>query len=296
MKKLMIAAAVAAMTAGAMADESLCTPEGPVTTKVARVYQVQMNVYTTKGVTESTAGTSAICGPGTEGGCLVKRGKDKTVFRGYIYTCADICNVQSYDACLCDVRRKAFFFDEEGDDLVRTYELKNLWRWNILNAIGVRNTDAEAMWTFGMKYDPDADEWTDTGVKIAYTGSYGSEESLTARIQTYHLVGAGYGVVKMGANGIPFFDEMSGYFAGYATAPFDFAIKPATTTTGLVSDLSCACEPAKALACDDYAALNFQAYDTVAFGNWKIKFNSNVSKAYLAGKWGPVDAVAKLFK
>ena len=254
MKKLMIAAAIAAMGAGAFADE--CAPEE---IKVARIYQVQFNVYTTKGVAQTTSIKAASqCAPG-ETGCVVRRGKDKTMFRGYIYVCENLCDLAGYSVAMADVKRKAFFGDPaEGCDGAS-------FEWTLLNfGLGSDLSDVEVAWTFDGTVNYDA-----------------------TREQTYALTGAGYGKLRKGAT--VFADNLSGYFAGTATPSFDLK-------TPAIGEDSCVCEPSSALTCDTFGDLEFEQLDTVAFGSWKMKFNANASEGYYSGAFNPITAVQKLFK
>ena len=239
MKKLMIAAAAAAMIGGAYA-KSACTPEEVCPIDVARVYQVQMNVYTTKGVVQTVDTViGSACVPG-ETACLVKRGKDKTVLRGFVYVCQSLCELSGYAAIFADVRRGAFFED-------------SAFEWDFMNIMGVRNTDAECAWTF--------------------TGTVAYDE---LRQQEYALRGAGYGTFNKSAFG---FNNMSGYFAGTATASYD--LKSKLVAGAEEGDIPCNCQPSQVLFCDTIGALDYDAEDTVAFGAWKMKYNQNVTDAYL---------------
>ena len=263
MKKLMIAAALVAGVSAAQAD--LCAPEA---IEVARVYQIQLNTYTTCGHAVGITGIGGgQCGPG-ESTCTVLRGKDKTVIRGYVYVCADVCNVEGYSAVLCDVRRRAFFKD--GEDL----ELNGAFEWNILNIMGSQMQDAEAQW------------------KLTAACTYaGSTADGDARTQTYELVGAGYGKFNHNAGSAAgaFFDNFGGYFAGAATPSFDLK-----TSNG--NQITCACDPSNVLTCDTFAELDYAAENTVAFGVWKMKYNHNVTEAYLRGQWSPLQAIQKMLK
>ena len=242
MKKLMIAAAAAAMVGGAYA-KSACTPEPVCPVDVARVYQVQMNVYTTKGVVQPSVAISigSACVPG-ETKCLVKRGKDKTVLRGYVYFCSNACELKDYSAVFADVRRRAFFEDAE-------------FAWDFLNIMGVRNTDAECAWTF------------------EGTVAYDKE-----RQQEYALRGAGYGTFNTSAFG---FNNMSGYFAGTASASYDLKSKLIPVAEDAEDTTPCNCQPSQVLFCDTFGKLDYDDENTVAFGAWKMKYNQNVTDAYL---------------
>ena len=185
MKKLMIAAAVAAIAGGAFA--SACEPECPIVKDVARVYQVQFNIYTTSGHVLAQSGIGATqCAPG-EDACIVMRGKDKTVFRGYVYVCENLCELSDYAAAFADVRRRALVDDAE-------------FEWTFCNVMGKNSTDAECAWEF------------------KGTVTYDEE-----RAQAYALTGAGYGKYVHSTEG--FFDNLGGYFAGTASASYDLKTK-----------------------------------------------------------------------
>ena len=268
MKKLMFAAAVAACVSGVQAAD--CAPDA---VEVARVYQIQLNTYTTCGHAVGSIGATggSQCAPGEAGDCLVLRGKDKTVIRGYVYVCNNLCDVQAYKAVLADVRRCAFFKD--GED----FELSNAFEWKILNIMGSQMQDAEAQWKL-------------TAI-VNYGGSTAEGD---ARVQEYELIGAGYGKFN---HTDAFFDNFGGYFAGVATPSFD--LKTRTTSKDGTVKASCACDPSMVLTCEDFGSdeeLVYEAVDTVAFGVWKMKYNHNLSKALWDGKWDPVKAIQKLFK
>lgn len=259
----MFAAAVAAM--GASSFAALCEPEDPVVEQVARIYQMQLNVYTTRGymATSTIAGSGSICEPGesTEV-CTVFRGKDKTVIRGYIYVCQNLCALDDYTTAFVDAKRKAAFGSFEDDGAFRSTATLE---WKLLNFMGSKFKDVEAAWNF------------EGSLTYTYLGAEAT--------QTYKLTGAGYGQVGSGAT--IFADKLSGNFAGTASASFDCYNK---------KNSACACEPSKVLTCAGYDELDYQALDTVAFGSWKMKFNANDSKAYLAGKWNPLTALKKILQ
>ena len=234
MKKLIIAAAAAAMVGGAYAACERCTVEQDV----ARVYKVQMNVYTTRGARlTKTSVIGGNCERGTETSCKVIRGKDKTMFRGYVYICENLCDITDYAAVFADVYRRV--------------ELSNVtFAWSILNAIGGKQTDAECAWTFEA------------------TSQYDEQ-----RAQEWALTGAGYGKYINSSYG--YFDNLSGYFAGTATASFDLRSKP----TGEEDD--CTCDPSQVLKCSNETGLEWTDSDTVAFGAWKMKYDPEIVKAYL---------------
>ena len=268
MKKLMFAAAVAACVSGAYAEGALCAP---VAVEVARVYQIQLNTYTTCGHAVGITGIGGgQCGPG-ESSCLVLRGKDKTVIRGYVYVCADACNVEEYSVVLCDIKRRAFFMD--GDEL----ELNGAFEWPILNIMGSKMQDAEAQWKLT--------------ASVTYSGVTSDD---SARTQEYELVGAGYGKFNHneGSATQAFFDNLGGYFAGVATPSYDLK----TGVSNGKQTIACACDPSSVLTCDTFAELEYAAENTVAFGVWKMKYNHNVTEAYLRGTWSPAAAIQKMLK
>ena len=183
MKKLMIAAAAAAMIGGAYAGD--CTPEAK---ECSIVYQMQLNVYTTKGVALGYSSGSQ-CAPGST--CVVMRGRDKTVIRGYVYICGCGCDVTQYSDVFCDSRRHALFDTTQ-----------NSLTWKFAHIMGANLTDAECGWQFGGK--------------IAYDAT---------RESTYDLAGAGYGTF----NG-EFFTGFAGYFAGWVDKTYDLTTKGAEAT------------------------------------------------------------------
>ena len=254
MKKLMIAAVAAAMVGGAYAACERCV----ISKDVARVYQVQMNVYTTKGVliAPGAAENPSTCVRGGTTYCKVMRGKDKTVFRGYVYVCNNLCEMSEYAAAFADVRRGCFFgeIDATTGELVDGAE----FTWDWANVIGKNSTDAECAWTFEA------------------TPNYDTE-----RVQTWELRGAGYGKYVHSTEG--FFDNLGGYFAGTASASYDLSTRnPNLIDLKDEDDELCICKPSQVLKCDAVDGVTFVDERTVAFGAWKMKFNANVTKAYLA--------------
>ena len=159
MKKLMIAAAAAAMVGGAYATP--CTPDTP-NTDCASVYSFKLNVKTTKGVALKTTGSGSQCVPG-QASCSVIREKDSTVIQGYIYECTCGCDVISSGSVVAwDSKRKA---PVDGPAFTKT----------LLNVIGKKQNVAEWAWTF------------------AGTAVYDANRS-----QDYALTGAGYGTFSKG--------------------------------------------------------------------------------------------------
>jgi len=154
MKKLMIAAAAAAMIGGAYADA--CSPVTP-STDCAAVYKFTMTLKTTKGYVGSES-VGSICAPSVA--CTVIRLKDSTKFEGWIYECVCGCEtIKSGTVVAWDSKRKVQMAEPA-------------FTWTFLNVMGKSQKDAEALWAF-------------TSGDLAYDGS---------RSQSYALQGAGYGV------------------------------------------------------------------------------------------------------
>ena len=159
MKKLMIAAAAAAMVGGAYAAP--CAPDAP-NTDCASVYSFKLNVKTTKGVALKTTGSGSQCVPG-QASCSVIREKDSTVIQGYIYDCSCGCDVASTGSVIAwDSKRKA---KVDTPAFTTTF----------INVMGKKQNVAEWAWTFA-----------------------GTAQYDTTRSQAYALTGAGYGTFSKG--------------------------------------------------------------------------------------------------
>ena len=185
MKKLMIAAAAAAMVGGAYAAP--CTPVDPTPGDCASVYSFKLNVKTTKGVTlkGGTVGSGSQCTPGEVSSCTVIREKDSTVIQGWIYECTCGCDVAATGSVIAwDSKRKA---PVDSPAFTKT----------LLNVIGKKQNVAEWAWTF------------------AGTAKYDAQ-----REQAYELTGAGYGTFSKGL-----YRSFSGNFAGTAKASYDLKTK-----------------------------------------------------------------------
>ena len=152
---------------------------------VACVYKFKAHVYTTKGVVVSARGRTSVCDPDAAG-CLVMRGKDKTVLEGWLYQCECTCDGIGESVVIWDSRRRAPFADATLETI-------------FLNIIGARSTDAEWAWTFA-----------------------GTVEYDSVRSQEYELVASGYGTFNVRAGR---FTSFSGCFAGTASAPYDLMTK-----------------------------------------------------------------------
>ena len=156
MRKLMIAAAIAAIGAGVYADNCAPTPG-------TLVYDLSMTVKTTKGVKASGA-VGNVCTPGGSDGvtpsCTVLRTKDTTKFAGYIYDCVEACDTVANGTVVAwDSKRKVQL---TGAAFTTTF----------INVMGTSKKEAEWAWTF------------------AGTADYSANGFGT---QAYELTGAGYG-------------------------------------------------------------------------------------------------------
>ena len=186
MKKLMIAAAVAAISVGAFAQSSSCTP-----TPGVLVYELSMTVKTTKGVVAKAVAGGNICTPGGgssgQTSCTVLRVKDTTKFAGWIYDCTDNCDLIATGTVVAwDSKRKVQL---TGAALSTTF----------INVMGTNKKDAEWAWTFSGTADYSAN-------------GFGT--------QAYALTGAGYG--KFDGKK---YTSFSGNFAGTTGASFDLTSK-----------------------------------------------------------------------
>ena len=186
--------------------------------------------------TKGAVTSSGVTDPYAEIGKSVMRKKDKTVIRGILYGRGS--DIRTYQAVFCDVRRKVFFGDLGFPVL----------SWNLIDVFGTKGADVEGAWTFEGEAD------------------YGN-----GRVQKYVLTGAGYGAIKKSATGC--LDNLTGYFSGMASAPYDLTANDGSVLT-----------PSSALAFDSLGAFEFKPCDTVAFGTWKLRYNANYAKACQSGR------------
>ena len=225
---------------------------------VARVFQMQLNVYTTEGRAVGGIGGSQ-CAPG---GCIVIRGKGKAMLRGYVFVCGSACELTDYLDVFCDAYHAGAFFNNvlKAEDPT---DVEPCLKWSLVHAIGKNMADAETAWTFKgtVNYDP---------------------KSESPRTATYELAGAGYGQF----NG-EMFNDFSGCFAGTVSQTFDHT-SPKTS-----ANAACLCAPSMVVLCDSNGAWVADDEGSVAFGKWKMKYNASASKAYAAGRWNPITAITK---
>lgn len=242
MNKIMIAAAACALTGAVFAESCAPDPIAPA----ARVYDVKLNVKTTKGIAVGAKyNTGTQCAPGTASICTVIRSKDSTTIKGYIYLCEAICDVKTYSNYFWDSKRKGYL------TVPATFD------WDILNVMGQTGTAAEGAWTLTATFGYDA-----------------------MRAQEYALRGAGFGRWASDKYGV-YLKNMSGNFAGYASASYDL------TTKYTEAIAECICKASQILTCADFGTAVYTDANTAAYGTWTLKYNASVSKAYQSGKWLP---------
>ena len=132
MKKLMIAAAVAAVAAGAFAAND-CAPDDPVVTEPTLVYAFKASVKTTKGVSGTTVtNNGTVCAPEDDQvtGSVI-RVPDTTTLAGWIYDCTATCEtIGTGSIVVWDSKRKAQL---KGAAMEKV----------ILQVIGKKQADAE---------------------------------------------------------------------------------------------------------------------------------------------------------
>lgn len=155
MKKLMVmvlGAAMACTTFGAA-----CTPEQVI--EQARVYKMQLNAYTTKGIANGATVGGTACVPG-ENICLVRRGKAKTIFRGYVFICTPTCGLSDYNCVLSDRRSTAPCANPTVE-------------FTMLNRIGLNNNEVEC--SYNLNFEAVFD---------------------SVRSQRFEITGCGYGAMN----------------------------------------------------------------------------------------------------
>lgn len=189
MKKLMIAAAAAALVGGAFAAGD-CTPDAPgeVVTP-ALVYQFKATVKTTKGLAVKSVtndkGSTCTPGAGRVETPFIVRVPDTTKFQGWIYECDYVCDtIGTGNVVVWDSKRKAQLegaaFDTEEE---------------VLNVMGKKQANAEWAW------------------KFAGAATYADGVQ-----QAYALTGAGLGKYSAKKG---FYTSFSGNFAGTADASYN---------------------------------------------------------------------------
>ncbi|MCR5750920.1 MAG: hypothetical protein K6G91_03070 [Kiritimatiellae bacterium] len=140
MKKLMIAAAVAAMTAGAFAVD--CSPEEQDPEEAAWVYNVKFTGKTTAGEAGVVKGAVGnICAPGGDSTTVCIRKKDSLKIEGWVATCNPTCD---YFADLGGFSDKAFWAEKPNKTIV----VDDAFAFNVYNIFGKSLKDVEVEGTF----------------------------------------------------------------------------------------------------------------------------------------------------
>ena len=260
MKKLMIAAAVAAMTAGASA--ALCGPEDPdvpAPSAVPVVYDWTFKGKTTIGSpsnTKTVIGTDCtetdVCGVGTTTDTLIKRIPGTFAMAGWTAICecgkltGDSDSWDGYSFWITKPYKSYFNAAKCG-----TYGMAACCDEAFIHVIGKKELDAEI-----------------------YSGFYGPSFFVnTSYGQTWKFDYAGLGkyVQKSpvaGANWCGYYSKFSGSFAGYATASYYI-----NTAKGL-------CSPSVVFDCADCLADEIADQPTVVYGTWSVKYNASKTKKY----------------
>ena len=190
MKKLMIACAVAALTAGAFAA-GCGDDEEPAVTTVNQVYKATFSGKTTKGVPGKDVTTSVLCGDDqTTEGCVVRVPATLKIQGWYVLcnvTCGTILEVANAPA------RQAFWqtkpYKADIPDSATAFSL--------INVIGKKGKDAEAAGTFTGTVTYAADATWSLGDGLAF---------------------AGLGKTKLKSGTLAYFPSFSGNFVGEPVA------------------------------------------------------------------------------
>ena len=255
MKKIMIIAAVAAM--GAYADNCTPTPQGPTTITGADIYQLQMQVKTTKGVktTQTIQGTAASwCTPGSTNTFVsgILRTQDNMNISGWIGACTNLCvSLENYSlAVIWDTSRRAqmvspsFSFKGNPDpDSDGSYT--KLDTQGFIHVIGTRATEAEI--------------FTDLTGRFAYARDARGNVTIGQRMKVWMAALGQYSNGK--------YRSFSGSFAGWMEPSY-------LLTTG-------ECTPSAIYRCLAIGTPVNNKY-TVAYGNWSLRYNQAAGSRYWA--------------
>ena len=247
MKKIMIAAAVAAIGYGAFGATS-CSPCGGTTSSCAPalqswVYKWQFKGKTTGGKKVKVA-KSACTPSGNSAACSI-RVPTSLKIQGYTSTC-------STEPCAKDsVGNLAFesAFNEVNEVFWQTKPYKaSFWGGvtiEFAKLIGKKKNQAE----------------------VLGTAIFTDDQAL----QTYGLVFAGFGKVKSKV-----IKKVSGNFAGYRTAPVSKVTKPKSSC----EPCQTSCTPAGYWGCVTLALQCNHDLETIAYGKWSAKYVKSASAKY----------------
>ena len=187
MKKLMIVAAVAAMTGASFAA---CDRVDVNYSGGANVYQLQMQLKSTWGLPCGGGINGSLCGRDTTNAFSVLRTPASFVINAWLYQCTNACYTLSTSSVIAWEQNRAKYFTNPTIT------------WNLLNIIGVSADQAEAEFDFigkivdysnGASAAPLGATWT---IKCAGQGTFGKNET------------------------VPKFMFLSGYCAGNVTASY----------------------------------------------------------------------------
>ena len=264
MKKLMIAAAAAAMIGGAYADP-LCGPGQAIepTTEWALVYDWQFKGKTTVGYpsNEKSVGSvdcsgSDICGPTTTYASLIKRVPASFAMAGWTAICecskltGDYDNWDGYSFWITKPYKSYF-----NAELCGQYGMKACCGDAFIHVIGKKETDAEI-----------------------YSGFYGPSyfvNTTYGQSWTWDYAGLGKYVKKApiaGSNWCGYYSKFSGNFAGFATASY------------YINTAKNICAPSIVFDCADCLAAEIADQPTVVYGSWSVKYNASKTKKYHAAR------------
>jgi len=261
MKKIMTIMAVAAVaTAFGATDCSRATPTPAAVAVQGGVYQIKMQLKTTKGVTvagtSKTITTGGVCNrtstTNTTAGC-VYRTTDSITIDGWIVECTNTCKV-------IENSKVTYVWDSKRKTQIQAGKFS----WDFINIMGKTDTEAEAYGTFA------------SGVL-----QYNSKQ-----IQKFPLLTlAGQGKFDKAKK---YYTSLAGNAAGYMEASYD--LNPPAN-----ADASLACAASKVWDCGTYDAASTvctkgSAKKTAVYGTWSIKYNSAASNKYF--KQGILDLPA----
>lgn len=256
MKKLMIAAAVAAMTAGAFA--ALCDIDKGG--DECQAYEISVKLKTLAPKTIKCSGGK--CGVA---GCVSYYKNGNRNLKGILWNCVSQCDLADANLVLWRtdkgyknaIAMNGDYFSIDG---------------NKYKAMSFQDLDAEA-WRYEKKGDKVSMVWTLADAEEAYYKDGAWEHSVenkngdTADLSTYSLMFAGLGSFDKKKEQIK---NVSGNVAGYVTG--DPTIKFCDFEYACLVDL---CEDFEAV-CDDAVPSTGDEH-LAAYGTWKMKFSKQIA-------------------
>lgn len=257
MKKLMIAAAAAAMVGGAFAA-GLCDDE-PASAAECAVYNVKFTLKTLDAKLVKVKGSSAICGDSTDDQNCVYLDNATRKIDGIIWDCDAGCgtlNTEAMKVALWETKSKMgigelLAFDE--DDGYTANDLP----FSLINRYGKKAEKVQAIWELG----GGTNDMSSAGLLLNDKAMYEAGEDLGE----VSLVAAGFGTFNA-KQGIV--KSISGNAVGMFTAPL--TQKYANCEGPFVADL-----------CTEFSnwCSDGDAADVLAAsGTWSVKYNASLSK------------------